>query len=242
MAQQILTNTQIIVGSFDISSFADMISVSETASTVEQTTFGSGGFRVVAESISDYAVGIEGFSDFAATGTAPAFPASALGTQYGYMVNPTGGTTAGDPSQFGRGILSSYTPFGGSVGESARFVQAISPDSEQINGYLLAPLASRGAFTGSSVTMAGPTATQRVWAALNISGAVGTNLSVVVQSAPLSNFASPTTRFTFSTVSAVGWQMAAPVSGPITDGFWRATATVGSSTFTWACSIGISRL
>lgn len=35
MAQQILTNTQIIVGSFDISSFADKIDVSETASTVE---------------------------------------------------------------------------------------------------------------------------------------------------------------------------------------------------------------
>ena len=51
MAQQILTNTQIIVGSFDISSFADKIDVSETASTVEQTTFGSGGFRVVADSI-----------------------------------------------------------------------------------------------------------------------------------------------------------------------------------------------
>lgn len=242
MAQQVLTNTQIIVGSFDITSFADMISVTETDTTVEQTTFGSGGFRVVAPSISDYSIGIEGFSDFAATGTATAFGNTALGTQYGYMINGSGGTTAGDVSEFGRGILSSYTPFGGSVGESARFTHAITPDYEQVNGVLLAPLASRGAFTGSVVTAAGPTALQRVWVAANITAAAGTNLVLTVQSASTVGFTSPTTRFTFSTVSAVGWQMLAPVAGAITDGFWRVSATVGSGTFTWAASMGVKAL
>lgn len=240
MAQQVLLNTQIVVGSFDITSFADMISVTESESTVEQTTFGSGGFRVVAPAISEYAIGIEGFSDFSATGTATAFGNTALGTQYGYMINPTGGTTAGEVSQFGRGILSSYTPFGGSVGDSARFTHAISPDYKQLNGVLLAPLVSRGAFTGSVVTTAGPSATQSVWVALNITAASGTNLAVTVQSASTVGFASPTTRFTFSTVSAVGWQRPAAVSGAITDGFWRVSATVGSGTFTWAASMGVA--
>ena len=242
MAQQTLLNTQIIVGSFDLTGFADTISATETGSTVDQTTFGSGGFRVVADSISDYAIGIEGFSDFAATGTATAFGNTALGAQYGYMVNPTGGTTAGDVSEFGRGLLTSYTPFGGSVGNSARFTQAITPDYEQVNGVLLAPLASRGAFTGSVVTTAGPSAAQRVWVALNITAAAGTNLVVTVQSAATLAFTSPTTRFTFSTVSAIGWQMPAAVVGAITDGFWRVSATVASGTFTWAASMGLTHL
>ena len=241
MAALVLTNNQIIVGGFDLTGFADKANADgQAAAMVDQTTFGNGGYRVVAQGIRESSVGIEGFSDFASPGTAAAFGVSALGAQYAYSINPTGGTTAGDPSVFGRGLLTAYTPFGGAVGESARFTQTISSDTAEIIGSLLMPLASRGAITGTSVTMAGPTATQKVYAVLHVTGAVGTNLAVTIQSAPLSNFASPTTRFTFSTVSATGWQFATPVAGAITDGFWRAICTVGSSTFTWSCSIGVA--
>lgn len=246
MAQSVITNNQVIVGSFNLSGFADTANADTyTITTADVTTFGNNDYRTLIPGIKLFAVGIQGFSDFAATGTAPAFPASALGTQYAYSINPngsSGSSAAGDVSIFGRGILSAYTPFGGAVGAAARFSQVITADTTEANGVLLAPLVSRGAYTGPSVTLAGPTATQRITACLHVTGAVGTNLAVTIESAPASNFASPTTRFTFSTVSAVGWQFPAPVVGAITDGFWRAKATVGSSTFTWSCSVGVINL
>jgi hypothetical protein len=120
-------------------------------------------------------------------------------------------------------------------------------DGAMVGGVLLAPLGSRGAVTGTgatgaaagaSIPMVGPVTGENVFAALNVTGAVGTNLAVIVQSAAAANFAGATTRFTFATTSAVGWQFLGPVAGPVTDGYWRATATVGTSTFTWACLVG----
>jgi hypothetical protein len=240
MATAVLLQEQVIVGSFDLTGFATKGNTEESSETMDQTTFGSGGFRVLAPALRTAAVDIEGFADTTATGVTTLFPASSLGTQYGYSIAPGGGATAGDPVMFGRGLLTAYTPFGGSIGDNAVLTQHITNDTAEVGGLVLAPLASRGALTGTSVTMTGPTATQKVWAILHVTGAVGTNLAVTIQSAPLSNFASPTTRFTFTTVSAVGWQLATPVAGAITDGFWRAICTVGTSTFTWACSIGVT--
>ena len=239
MSALVLTATQVVVGSADLTPFTGQISQHGKVSMKETTTFGSGGYYCEVPTIQQFTTNLSGFSDLSATGINSLILPTAVGIQYATYAAATGGTTAGDPVVFSRGYLSDETPYGGNVGDVAKFNMAMTSDTAMVGGFVLAPLVLRGAFTGTSVTMAGPTATQRVYAALFVTGAVGTNLAVTIESAPASNFASPTTRFTFTTVSAVGWQWATPVSGAITDGFWRAKCTVGSSTFTWACHVGV---
>lgn len=243
MAAHVLTNAQVVLsgstGGGDLTPFSGQISMMGKVNQVDVTTFGSGGFQQFAPGLETYTHTLSGVSDMSATGVNSLVTAANLGNQYGLYCAPQGGATAGDPVIFTRGVLSEFAPFGGGIGEASKFSMGLTSDTALIDGYVLAPLASRGALTGTSVTMTGPTATQKVYAALYVTGAVGTGLTVTIQSAPLSNFASPTTRFTFTATSATGFQWAAPVSGAITDGFWRAVATVTTSTFTWAAHIGV---
>jgi len=239
MAAHVLTNSQVVLGGSDLTPFSGQISMAGKVNMVDITTFASGGFQAFAPGIETFTTSLSGISDMSATGVNTLVTTANVGTQYGLYCAPQGGATAGDTVFFTRGVLSEFTPLSGAIGDASKFSIATTSDTAMVGGSVLAPLASRGAITGSSVTMPAVTATQKVYAALFITGAVGTNLAVTIQSAPLSNFASPTTRFTFSTVSATGWQFATPVAGAITDTFWRAVATVGSSTFTWACHIGI---
>lgn len=243
MAALTLTAAQIIVGSFDCSSFSGGVRTTPAMAVLnEVTTFASGGYRGYSVGLKSGGLEVDGFGDWTQTtgiNDALITPAN-LGTQYAVAVNPTGGAAVGDPAWFSRGKLATMTPLGGAVGEAAKTQMTFALDTAFLSGYVGAPLAARTTtFTGASVTMTGPTATQKLYAALYVSSA-GTNLAAKVQSAPASNFASPTDRITFSTVSATGWQFATPVSGAITDGFWRVTATIGAGTFTYAVVFGVA--
>jgi hypothetical protein len=249
MSAAVLTNSQILYGQFDVTGFTGQIAWQGKVNMVDITTFGTGGFHAEAPGIQTFTHNISGISDLA--GINQQIVPSSAGTEYAFSAVPTPTANvgaAGDVAFFSKGFLNDFTPWGGNIGEAAKFSMSTVSNVAVAGGYLLAPLASRGAVAGtnavgttagSSIAMTGPVTGQNVYAALHVTGAVGTNLAVIVQSAPTANFASPTTRFTFSTVSAVGWQFSGPLAGPISDGFWRCTATVGTSTFTWACLIGM---
>lgn len=243
MANLTLTAAQIIVGSFDATSFSGAVRTTPAQATLQNaTTFASGGYQGYAVGLKSGGLEVDGFADWVVTSginDALLTPAN-LGTQYAVAVNPTGGAAVGDPAWFSRGKLATMTPLAGNVGEMATTQMAFALDTAFVSGYVGAPLAARTTtFTGASTTMAGPTAGQKLYAALYVTTA-GTTLAAKVQSAPASNFASPTDRITFSSVSATGWQFASPVSGAITDGFWRVTATIGAGTFTYAVVFGVA--
>ena len=243
MGALVLTNAQIIVGSFDVSGFSGQVATTPAQRmTKEITTFGSGGYRGYAIGLAAAGLNVSGFADYVATtGINDALlTPGALGTQYATAISPTGGATVGDPTWFTRGLMNEVTLLDAALGEPAKFQYTMTADAGFLGGYVGAPLSARTTtFTGAAVTMAGPTATQKLYAALFVTTA-GTSLAAKVQSAPASNFASPTDRVTFSTVSATGWQWATPVSGAITDGFWRVTATIGAGTFTYAAVFGVA--
>lgn len=243
MSALVLTNAQVLYGANDISSFTGGLSASAKVALIDITTMTSGGFHVFAPGIKTFTTNVNGFSDMATTGITSQILPTAPGTRYGIGINPTGGVNPGDVSFLTRGYLADNAAFGGNIGAASKFNMTTVSDTAMVGGFVGAPLLSRGALTGTSVTMAGPTATQSLFAALWVTGAVGTNLAVLVQSAAASNFASPTTRLTFSTVSATGWQWLqynGAVSGAVTDGFWRILATVGTSTFTYAASFAVA--
>lgn len=245
MAALVVTGAQVLLGSSDISGFTGAVDgTPATVGTVDVTTMTSGGFVALQAALRSGTFGVSGFADFTTlTGISDLFTPTALGTQYAATVNPTGGVAVGDKSVFTRGILSTYTPWGGAMGEAAKFQMGLTTDTTpNVSGFILAPLASRGALTGTQVSSV-PTisATQRMWAVLHVTGAVGTTLTVKVQSTTTgdSGFASPTDRITFTATSAIGWQFSS-VAGAITDTRWRVVATVGTSTFTWFCAVGIA--
>ena len=241
MAISTVAAATIIVGTFDVASFTGQInSTPDTIGTQDIPNFGSGGFNTRCATIRTGEWGFTGYADFAATtGVSSVFTPTNLGSQYG-ILHAAPGTATGDPAIFGTARLKAL-PFGATPTSVGTYALNFDSDGPFAAGWLGAPNASRttAGYTGASVTQAGPTATQKMYAALNVTAAAGTNLVVKLQSAPASNFASPTDRITFSTVSATGTQLSSAV-GAITDGFWRVTATIATGTFSFACAFGVA--
>jgi hypothetical protein len=244
MAAFVLTDSRIIVGSTDISSFSGAFQSESSVNMVEFTPFGAGGFVRKIPGLQSHSDSFSGAADYDAGGVSAVFNSSSLGEQDLITVMPTGGATAGDPAQFTRGLITSLNAPGGSVGDLATFDMATTSDTTKVFGQVAAPLALRSStLTGSVLTMAGPTASQRLYIGVNLTAATSTATMVVtVQSATLVGFGSPTLRATLPTTVAAtpGWQFVS-VAGPITDGFWRATLTyAGSGNLTSSVVIGVA--
>lgn len=242
MAIATVTAASVVVGSFDCSPFTGTIaSTPGEVSTVDITTLGSGGFTQMAPAIKSGTFTFDGYADHAVTtGISTAFTSAAPGTQYSTFVSLPG-TTAGDFAVVGRGIAARRS-FGTDPNSAPTFALELSTDTAFAAGKLLAPLASRttSGLTGTAVALTGPTASQSLYATLNVTAASGTNLVVKVQSDDNANFTSATDRITFSTVSATGWQWSSVAGDLSTETHWRVVATIASGTFTFGVAVGVA--
>ena len=244
MAAIVLTDTRILVGTTDISSFTGSFSPTSTVAMQTATTFGSGGFEQKLPGLKSFTESFSGYAAYAAGEVAAVFNSSQLGQQHLVTKAPTGGATAGDQASFGRFLIDNVNAPGGAVGDVATFDMSMTSDTASLEGQIAAPLALRSStLTGSVLTMTGPTASQRVYIGLNLTAATSTATMVVtLQSATLVGFGSPTTRITLpATVAATpGWQFVS-LAGPVTDGFWRAVLTYsGSGNLTSQVVVGVA--
>lgn len=244
MAASTLINSQILVGSFDATTFTGTFDDAGTVAMQESNVYGAGGFPRKYPGLRSYTNSIEGDADYASGGIAATFTPALLGTQQLVSIQPTGGTAAADPSIFTQGRIESINTPGGAHGEMATFGMTFVSDSQKIYGQVAAPLSARSVTAnGTVLTMTGPTATQRVWAGLHITAVSGTTptLDAKIQSATLVGFGSPTDRITFTQANSAGWQFLY-TSGAITDGFWRVVLTIAGTTpsFTVACVVGVA--
>lgn len=254
MSAQILNSGLVIIGSaaagaIDISQFTGSIEASPGAVTVRDVTnLAGGGYVQKVSGAKSAGFRAAGFSDFASGAINAAFPgSSAVGQQVAVAAavpqTPTSAVAAADPCFFTRGLVTAFTPLRGNVDDVAGMSLELTGDTAQIQGQAATSLAARTTTAnGTVLTMTGPTASQRIWAALFITAASGTTptLAVKIQSATLVGFGSPTDRITFSSANAAGWQFASAL-GAITDGFWRATWTIGGTTpsFTFFVAVGV---
>lgn len=238
MAAFTLTNGQILVGSFDASSFVGQFNQTSSARMVPSKVWGGGGFGRQYPGDVDTTGSLSGEADYASGGIAAAFTPATLGTQQLISVQPQGGAAAGDASIFTRGLINMIAAPGGADGDLAAFDMAWTGDTAIVYGQVAAPLTARTATAnGSVITMTGPTATQKVYAGLHITSVSGTtpSLTAKVQSATLAGFGSPTDRITsFTAANAAGWQFAS-ATGAITDGFWRFVFTISGTTPSFTC-------
>lgn len=242
MAATTLTDVQLLVGAFELGAFTGGFDMGAETEMKPANNFAAKGYTVVVPGLSTATGSLNGWADYASGGVSATFNGATIGSQQAFTVIPTGSVSAvGDTAQFMRGRLNKLQMQMGNVGDVTGFQMSITGDYADVDGYLLAPLVSRGAVTGAQVSgVPAVLASEQVFGVLHVTGAVGTNLAWTIQSATTadSGFASPTTRLTFATVSAVGWQMIT-IPGPITDTRWRAVATVGGSTFTSAVAFGV---
>jgi hypothetical protein len=238
MSAQVLTNVQLLLGSFDLSAFSGEYEEFAETQMKEANNFAGQGYTIMLPGLTTASASIKGHADYAASAVSTTFGLAAKGTQYALSVLPLGtASAAGDPAQFMRGVLGGMKMVTGAVGEVADFEMTLSGDSAGVDGVVALPLASRGAVTGTAVQMRAVGTTARLWAALHVTAGTFTNLVVTIESDTV-GFPSATTVITFSTVSATGWQFAS-VAGPITDDYFRAKVAISTGTATCAVVMGI---
>ena len=242
MANYVATATRIYLGSLDLSGTANEVDFgSLQVAMADCTTFNDGGYVCVKPGLKKGSGHIHGYQDYATGGLSQTMDIPAqLGSQFAYTVipNPTGTVTAADTSYIARGVISEFNPLEATVGEMAGYDITIDYDIAFGRSVVLAPLAAQTVTTtGTAVQIAGPTATQKLYAALHVTAYSGlTNAIFTIQSDDAVGFPSQTTRATFTTVTGVTSEWLTPVAGPwASETHHRVLATlsgVGSITYT----------
>lgn len=231
-----MTNATIWIAGFDFSSQSNKLSLKASAQELDTTTFGQtyvnriGGLRSVQMGMEGFWTSLPDAAQFAQLGT----PNQAVTVSGAGLEQTVGYAFLGD--QF------TYDQFG-KVGDAAPFVASLA-QNDGVTGLIRGQLAavnrtvSATGQLGSILTMAGPGATQYVYATLHVLTAA-TTITVQIQSAPLVNFAAPTTRATIGPITVTGGTFMTRVIGPFTDGFWRMNVPAITGTFVASGFIGI---
>ena len=238
----VMTDGCTLLDEFDVSAqITDWADVSATVDIREKTPLRNGGFRSYLPGLVTARTSIAGHADYAAGGVAAEFGVAERGADTLLTLAPQGADTEGDRVIIHRGLIESMQAPQGGVGDIAGFSLNSRGNAAQTVGYVAAPLTSysTSGLTGTGVNIAGPSADQKVHAALHVTAASGTDLAVKIQSDDNSGFTTATDRITFSTVSAVNSQYLTVDGDLSTETYWRAVITVASGTFTCLCSFGI---
>lgn len=237
MAAFALTNVQLLLGSMELGPFTGGFETSVEAQMQEANNFAALGYSVKLPGLNSASATISGHADYATGAVNQTFNGTQKGAQFALSVLPFGSASvAGDPAIFMRGVLGKMAMLTGAVGNVADFQMDLTGDSAEIDGWVGAPLALRGALVGTQVQVGATVTGDRMWAALHVTGGTFTNLAVTIQSDTV-GFPSPVTALTFATTSVAGWQfISAP--GPLTDDYFRVNSTIGSGTATYAVVFG----
>lgn len=245
MATFVGVANRIYLAYLDLSGLADQVDFGAlTAAMQDFTTFNDGGYSVVKPGLISGEAVVSGFQDFAADVLDDEISVGQLGSQYPFTVvpNPTGTVTAGDACWLSRGIVDKLQPFAGAKGEPAAFELGLAYDAAIAAAKVAHPLAARTAnFDGAAVALAGPTAAQKLYAALHVVAYSGfTNVVFKVQSDDSAGFGTPTDRITFATVTGRTSEFASVAGSFSSETHHRITATVtGAGSVTFFAAFGV---
>lgn len=204
---------RIYLAHLDLSGLAEQVNFGDLTRVMQpSTTFNDGGYKCVLPGLISGNAMVGGFQDWAADVLDDEISIGQLGAQYPFTVipNPTGTVAVADPCWLSRGLVGNVKPFDGAKGDMARFELGLNYDTAIVQAKVLHPLAARTADgNGTAVAMTGPTAAQKLWAAIHVTAYSGfTNVVFIVESDNASNFPSTTTRITFATVTGTTYEFA----------------------------------
>lgn len=235
-----LTDATCWVAGYDFTTDINQITLGATAEELDNTTFGSGGYRSRIGGLRDVQAQVAGFWQ-SATAAAPdpqAFPDLGVADRVCTFAPTSAEGAVAYTAQLGKFAYELFGEHG-----------AVTPFSLTMNGTngqglvrgQVAKAKGTVSATGAlgSVQQLGAVATgQYLYAALHVFSA-GTTMTVQVQSATAVGFASPTTRGTFSAATTTGGLWLTRVAGPITDTFWRLNVSAITGSFQVAGVIAI---
>lgn len=245
MATFVGLHNRIYVGHLDLSGLANEVEFGPLSRAMQDvTTFNDGGYRAVKPGTISGAAAVRGFQDFAADVLDDEISLGQIGTQYPVTVipNPTGTVAVGDAAWFSRGLVGELDPLGGERGAPGTFDLAVPYDAAIVQAKVLAPAATVSADTnGTALALAGPTASQRLYAAVHVLGYTGfTSVVFKVQSDDSSGFSSPTDRITFTTVTGKTSEFASVAGSFVSETHHRLLVDVtGTGTVTYVAVIGV---
>lgn len=244
---EVLLNTQILLCSLSTATAIDLAPFTGTfdwdinVNMVENKRYDALGYKTIVPGICSGKIGTNGAADYATSGVSVTVNTAkgALREAFTEAVIIGGvNAVAGSAANFTRGFLEHWKSPMGNVGDLAAYELALGVDNAAVDGYVAAPLALRGALTGTAVQLGAVSATKRLYAALYVLGGTFTNLAVTIESDTV-GFPSPTTVITFSTVASAAGGQFTSVTGPITDDYFRFKATIGSGTANYAVVFGV---
>lgn len=236
-------NTKVLVNTFDLSSYFNDVSFSNSVEVAETTTFGvSGGSKTYVVGLNDGTVSVNGYFDGAANAVDEVL-AGVLGsaTDVNFFVANDGGMTVGARCVLGQAIDTKYdvkTPVGGVVSVSTEF----QCDAGADQGVVLAGLASVSTTaTGTAVDNASLTSNGGV-AMLHVTANTrnGTNIVKVQHSADNSTWADLVTFATVSSTTTTSERVSV-ASGTTVNRYLRAAYTVAGSSGSATITVGFSR-
>jgi hypothetical protein len=232
MAEFVLNNVQVILGSFDYSSYSNQLDMNYGAELVDVTTFNDGA-RSRLPSFENFEATLNGFLDTSA------LVDTEIESRHGETAEAMSvcfGTGAVDQNAYlSSGIVGTYN-FGGGVGEPGVYSLELANQgtgAKLVSGYVVGSgnkTASGDEGTGSQAGAIDNTTLGQVgYAALHVTQWTSlTSIDVKIVSDDNSGFTTATDRFTFTQLTDVGSQFMT-LASDVTDDYWRAEYTIVGS-------------
>lgn len=239
MASSILRDQKVFFDGYDLTGYANALSLEYSADTLDETVLGldtrkfKGGLKTVS-------AGLEGFFDSVPDGVLT----GVVGASDKILSFGSSGIE-GEVAYSFKSMAGSYKP-GGAVGELMSYSLQAAATGKLIRGILAENNTSVQATGNGAARQLGAIGSgQKLFAILHVlssSGSGNQTLDVAIKSDNASNFPSPTTQINFSQVNtSVGAQWA-EINGPIIDDYWRPTWTIagsGTPSFNFAIILAI---
>ena len=243
MAKQVVNNAKLLYSAYDLSGDHNRIALSLKRDTPDSTTFGATARARIA-GLHSVELTSDGYWEGGDAGVDDVLFDN-LGTATRVLTVSASDGTKGNIAYFCPGVSLSYAPGPGSVGGIKAFTAAAySEGYRAVRGTILGSGAKTATGNGTAYNLGAASATQYLYGALHCTAASGSGppgITVKIQSDTAENFPSAEDRISFSALAAIGAQWATPVTGAITDTWWRATWTItgGDPSFTIWVSMGI---
>lgn len=244
---QLLIDVRTLVGAADLTGATNKVSLELDVDPLDKTTFASGGARARVGGLLDTMIGLDGFWAAGEEQQPDDALMTGLGTLIPVSMWPELGSL-GSPCYVAQVLECDYKP-GGEVGKLLGFSAGLKGNRPTVRGTTLHPIGTPRTTSGTATgyQLGALAAADYLYVNLHVLGVTAVSgtptLTIIIESDDNSGFTTPTTRSTFTTVSAIGAQTAR-IAGAVTDTWWRAKwtiaggATTPSTLFAVAAGIG----
>lgn len=240
MANQILRDCKLYADKYDFSGKMNALALTLGVDLKDDTAFGDDTKSNVA-GLRSVSFQHEGYFEAGVGSVDEVFFAN-LGLANKPMTISPMAAAEGDVAYFFNSLQGKYAP-GAKHGELLNFQVSGQASSDLVRGTILNNATRTVSGNTTALQLGAVSAVQKLFAALHVLVVSGTTptLVVKVQSASAQGFGTPNDRITFASQNGANALWAAPVSGAITDTWWRVNYTITGTTpsFQFVVPVGI---